>query len=300
MQTNNGFPQFGAMSSAIASTGDYSNFYQAQEYDYSDASGGGFQLLQKLMETRFNELGKKMDAIFYQQRETDVKIVQMQKSMQDLTTRQKKSEEKVNETQDTVKQLQKDNEQLASKVEWLQKETTLQKIRIFNYPGLEELKTEDALKMNFLEFVKTKLRLNMEIQEINKISVAGKGTKRHIIVHFLFWPSKLNVMRHLRNLKITDPNCPVSFTDDLTHAELQMKRVNLPLLSILKARAGPDQKVTMRRGTIFINGQKQTSQNLQNLGANLTNQEQTMDLQQGGATGFTNPTQQQTTTLPKK
>lgn len=279
------------------------NYYQDYQYSREWPNSTGPSPLETLIETHFQQMGMKMDAMLVQQKETDGKVADLQKCMQNLAQRQKKSEENMKDAQQVIQHLQKQNEDLSSRVEWLQRESIMHKIRVFNYPGLQEPKTEQERKVEFLTYVNLKLLLKLDAQEINRISIAGKGTKRHLLVQFLFWPSKINVMRHLKNLKTTDPDSKISFQDDLTQAELQTKKENLPLLSEMKAAASPDQKVTMRRGTICINGQRQTKPDLQKIKTQIRNNAPTnlnfpAKQPPAGATGFSNSRQEIPMTQP--
>lgn len=62
-------------------------------------------------------------------------------------------------------------------------------------------------------------------------------------------------MRNLKNLKTSLPGSRISFADDLTENESRKKKANMPTYHNLKSHARPEDRVQIRRGYIWVNGE---------------------------------------------
>lgn len=295
--------QDGLLSQAMSmlETPSYNYNGPAQQYYspyYNQATGNdGTHPLQSFMEKKFSELGRKIDQIHNQQKVTDGKIAGLQTSLQGLSQRQNNAETNIEKVQDSVNELRRENDYMRQQVEQLRRSSVQQNIRVFNYPGLDETKTEHDLKIDFLSYLRAKLNLTLEVQEINKVYIAGRRTaKKHLVVEFVWWATKMAVFKNLKNLQTTEPDAKVSFQDDLTHAELQNKKVNLPLLAEARKILTVNDKINLRRGSIFINGKKQSPEDLNKLKAAIRRNAATPNLNTGSAQQ-NNPTTQTSQTM---
>ena len=153
----------------------------------------------------------------------------------------------------TTNRLQQQQETIQSEIEELKSYSRRQNIRIFGWDG-KGAKNEEECKTNFITFAKDYLKLHLEAAEINRAHWIGAGSKKAMIIQFLTWSSKMKVMTNLKNLRTTAPTENISINDDLTKAENEAKKANLPLYKKLKAEAGPGDRIQLRRGSIFVNG----------------------------------------------
>ena len=238
-----------------------------------------------MIDQRMTKIDNKMEQIFQQQIGTDAKIANVQKALDEMVVRQDQFDGSLGQMAQEIDKLREENAQLSSKVEAIHRKSTLHNIRIFDFPIRDgEANSELDLKAAFQNYAKEKLNLEMELHEINRMYFTGRGRNKHLVVEFVLWQSKRNVMAHLKNLKTTDPRSKVTFCDDLTQRELMNKKANLPMFKQLKARAGPNDVVELRRGDIFINRARQSPQDLHSLQRHLHNNYRTGLNQDGNRT----------------
>lgn len=208
--------------------------------------------LYRLIDTRLSQLDQKMDRILQQQLSTDRRIADMQTSLKTMSARQDKVEHDLAAANRELYSIRNEHGRTVSRVEAMDRRYIRNNVRVFNLPT-DDAKTEPELRQKFVYFVREKLDVDLTGNDINRIYFSGRGRGKHLVVEFVMSQSKRNVMTSLGALRTNHPDCKVSVTDDLTPTELNNRKANLPLYKQLKAKAGPNDRVELRRGDMYVN-----------------------------------------------
>lgn len=124
---------------------------------------------------------------------------------------------RIQELENKVCELEGDNTNLRVKLRHFEEKEKKNQVIVF---GLKE-ETEDLLEERVLDLFVNTLKLNIESQDLDNIYRIGTGSARPIIIRFVRYLNKLQILRNLSKLK----NTGISIASDLTFEQQQDKKL---------------------------------------------------------------------------
>lgn len=177
---------------------------------------------------------------------------EIQKEVGGLRSEISKINEKLRVEANEREKIKKKQTELEDTFEEFQRVQKKNNIIIF---GLE-LKNDVDVATQVIDTLNSQLNVNLTSSVINNIYPLGKGERRPILLQFLTYFTKLEILKECSKLKHTK----ISISDDLTPKERKIRKI---LVKHKKIAQQNGHKVSIKGKFLYINGDKYLAEDLE-------------------------------------